>query len=160
MYAFVDLDPDGIAIMSTYKYGSYRLAHEDVALKDTPALSLPNIRWLGVKSHDISRVPANEATAVTTEMPDLQGLLRLTERDRTKASRMLEWDLCSEIGPEQEWRRELQTMLTLNIKAECQILDELPGGMMSFLGAELDQIEETEVELVVGTACSDDGLLF
>ncbi|KAH6638757.1 Spo11/DNA topoisomerase VI subunit A [Boeremia exigua] len=128
IFAFVDLDPDGIAIMSTYKYGSYRLAHENVTPTGTPVLNLPNVRWLGVKQHHISQMPTGESCAETVAMPELQGLMRLTARDRNKAVRMLEWDLCCETGPEQEWRRELQTMLVLNVKAEMQILDELPGG--------------------------------
>lgn len=160
MYAFMDLDPDGIAIMKTYKYGSYRLAHEDVAHEDAPALSLSNLRWLGVKRHHISRVPVNEGEPDTNATFELQGLIRLTARDRTKAIRMLEWDLCAEAGPEQEWRRELQTMLMLNTKAEIQILDELPGGVISFLSSELDQGQDTDVDVVVDVACSDDGLLF
>ena len=159
-YAFVDLDPDGIAIMSTYKYGSYRLAHENVAPKDTPALSLPNIRWLGVKRHHMSRIPMEESGTQTGSMPELQGLMRLTARDRTKAIQMLEWDLCSETGAEPEWRRELQTLLILNVKAEIQILEELPGGVVSILSTELDQVQESEVDVVVETPCSDDGLLF
>ncbi|KAF1941179.1 DNA topoisomerase IV, alpha subunit [Clathrospora elynae] len=140
MYAFVDLDPDGIAILSTYKYSSYRLAHEDVTPKDTPALSLPNIRWLGVKSHHMSRAPVGENGTGTGVMPQLQGLMRLTARDRTKAARMLEWDLCAEDGPEQGWRHELQKMLTLNVKAEMQMLDELAGGLVSWLSNELDPL--------------------
>lgn len=160
MYAFVDLDPDGIAILSTYKYGSYRLAHEDVASNNTSALSLPDIRWLGVKRHHISRTPVNRNNTDTILMPALQGLARLTARDRTKAVRMLEWDLCAEAGPEPVWRRELQIMLMLNVKAEMQVLDELPGGVVSFLSNELDGTGEAEVEVVVDMACSDDGLLF
>ncbi|KAF1928237.1 meiosis-specific topoisomerase Spo11 [Didymella exigua CBS 183.55] len=160
MYAFVDLDPDGIAIMTTYKYGSYRLAHEDVAHKDAPALSLPNLRWLGVKRHHISQAQVNEGGTDTSATLELQGLMRLTARDRMKAICMLEWDLCTEDGSEQEWRHELQTMLVLNTKAEIQILDELPGGVVSFLSSELDQDQATDAELVVDTAGSDDGLLF
>jgi meiotic recombination protein SPO11 len=160
MYAFLDLDPDGIAILSTYKYGSYRLAHEDVAPKDTPALSLPNLRWLGVKGHHINRTPVDESDTNTSAMTELQGLMRLTARDRTKATRMLEWNLCTEDGPEKEWRHELQTMLILNIKAEMQTLDELPGGMVSFLGNELDRTGEAMVDAMVDMECSDDGLLF
>jgi len=160
MYAFVDLDPDGIAILSTYKYGSYRLAHEGIASKDAPALGLPNIRWLGVKTHHIGRAPATESETNTSAMPELQGLMRLTTRDRIKAACMLEWNLCSESGLEQEWRRELQSMLMLNVKAEMQILDELQGGVVCFLSNELDRTEQPRIELVVDTACSDDGLLF
>jgi len=156
MHALVDLDPDGIAILSTYKYGSYRLAHEDV----TPGLSLPNIRWLGVKSHHISRTPVGESYADTKAMPELQGLMKLTARDRTKAVRMLEWDLCAEDGPEQGWRQELQNMLMLNTKAEMQILDELPGGLVSWLSGELEKRCEQSLELSVDSSRSDDGMLF
>ncbi|KAA8617715.1 DNA topoisomerase VI subunit A [Pyrenophora tritici-repentis] len=137
MYVFVDLDPEGIAILSTYKYGSYRLAHEAVTPTDTPAISLPNIRWLGVKSHHMSRTPVGEDDTEPSAMPQLQGLMKLTARDRTKAARMLEWNLCAEDGPEQGWRQELQKMLMFNIKAEMQILDELPGGLISWLSSEL-----------------------
>jgi len=156
MHALVDLDPDGIAILSTYKYGSYRLAHENVAQSDTPGLSLPNLRWLGVKSHDISRTPVGERDTGTSVLPQLQGLMKLTARDRTKAMRMLEWDLCAENGPELEWRKELQAMLMLNIKAEMQILDELPSGLVSWVKGEL----ESGQQLSVDSANSDDGMLF
>jgi meiotic recombination protein SPO11 len=160
MYAFIDLDPDGIAIMSTYKYGSYRLAHEDVTRKDTPALSLPNIRWLGVKSHHMSRTPIGEENTGTTTTRKLQGLMRLTARDRTKAAQMLEWNLCAEDGPEQGWRQELQMMLKLNIKAEMQILDELPGGLVSWLSDMLGQADEQVCGWPTDNDNLDDGMLF
>lgn len=159
MYAFVDLDPDGIAIMSTYKYGSYRLAHEDLASGHIGGLNLPNLRWLGLKNHHIGRGLVKESST-TEHTPDLQGLMRLTARDRTKATRMLEWDICAETGPEQEWRHGLQQMLTLNVKAEMQIFDEFPGGMIAFLNTELGQLQETEVGAVITSSYSDDGLLF
>lgn len=160
MHALVDLDPDGIAILSTYKYGSYRLAHEDVTPSDTPGLTLPNIRWIGVKSHHVSRTPVGESDTDTNAVPELQGLMKLTQRDRAKAARMLEWDLCTEDGPEQGWRRELQCMLMLNIKAEMQIIDELPGGLVSWICGELDQACEPGLQQAVDSCCSDDGLLF
>ncbi|KAF2685142.1 DNA topoisomerase IV, alpha subunit [Lentithecium fluviatile CBS 122367] len=138
MFALVDHDPDGIAIMSTYKYGSYRLAHEDIAHKDTPGLKLPELQWLGVQSHHISRTPVNEGVTETAVVTDLQGLMRLSGRDRRKAQQMLEWDICAEDGPEAAWRTELQRMLMLNTKAEMQILDELPGGLVSWLSNELE----------------------
>jgi meiotic recombination protein SPO11 len=166
MYAFVDLDPDGIAILSTYKYGSYRLAHEDVTSTDAPALSLPNIRWLGVKSEHLTRTSEFENDKDTTPTPlHLQGLMRLTARDRTKAQRMLEWDLCAENGPEHDWRQELQKMLMFNVKAEMQILDELPGGLVSWVSSKLGQAEagvyaeEVDSALLDG-GCSDDRMLF
>lgn len=160
MFALVDLDPDGIAIMSTYKYGSYRLAHEDATPKDTPGLSLPNLQWLGVRRHHVSRTPVGESDTNTSVMPDLQGLMKLTARDRSRAIRMLEWDLCAEDGPEEGWRHELQTMLMLNTKAEMQILDELPGGLVSWVSGVLGIACEQSLELVVDGPGSDDGMLF
>lgn len=146
--------------MSTYKYGSFRLAHEDITSKDTQALSLPGMRWLGLKRQHIVRTPMEQHSMHTCAGPELRGLMKLTARDRTKAVRMLEWDLCSETGPEQDWRHELQTMLMLNVKAEMQILDELPGGLVSFLRLELDQLEREKAGVVEVTTCSDDCLLF
>ena len=160
MYALMDLDPDGIAILSTYKYGSYRLAHEDVASNQEPALSLPRIRWLGVQSHHISRTPTIDSVTDTGATSQLQGLMRLSHRDRSKAMRMLEWDLCAEDGREQAWRQQLQTMLVLNTKAEMQILDELPGGLVSWLSHELEHADKSPMEQLVSGAYSDDGMLF
>ncbi|KAF1954227.1 DNA topoisomerase IV, alpha subunit [Byssothecium circinans] len=162
MLAFVDFDPDGIAIMSTYKHGSYRLAHEDVAQKDTPGLHLPELRWLGVQSHHLYRAPVCESSTQTAALADAQGLMRLTARDRRKAHQMLEWDLCAEGGLEPAWRAELQRMLMLNIKAEMQILDELPGGLVSWLGNELDVLQGSAwtSRSAVATIDSDDEILF
>ena len=162
MYAFVDLDPDGIAILSTYKYGSYRLAHEDLASSDAPGLNLPNIHWLGLKTAHLTRPLVSEKGKAAPL--HLQGLMKLTARDRTKAQRMLEWDLCAEDGPEPGWRQELQKMLMCNIKAEMQILDELPGGLVSWLSGELKQCgEEGTVytqDILFEAELSDDGMLF
>jgi meiotic recombination protein SPO11 len=160
MFALVDLDPDGIAILSTYKYGSYRLAHEKVTPQDTIGLNLPNMQWLGVKRHHISRTPVGEGNTDTNAMPELQGVMRLTARDRTKAMHMLEWDLCGDGGPEQGWRHELQMMLMLNTKAEMQILDELPVGLVAWLSRELDTTCTQSLELSVDRPGSDDGMLF
>ena len=137
MFGLFDLDPDGIAIMSTYKYGSFRLAHEYVAFQDTHTLNLPELRWLGVQSHQIDRSPATRSDTDNGTIVDAQGLIKLTTRDRRKARQMLEWDLCAEHGPEPAWRHELQKMLMLNIKAEMQIIDEFPGGLAAWLSFEL-----------------------
>lgn len=118
VYALMDFDPDGIGILSTYKYGSITLAHEN------QTLNVPNIHWLGVRSSDIS---SDEHTHSS------QGLLRLTPRDRRKATKMLEWDVFSEDGREPQWRRQVQTMLMLNVKAEIQILDARREGLVGWL---------------------------
>jgi len=84
--------------MSTYKHGSMALAHESATL------AVPSIQWLGVRSCDF------------LQEEDAQGLLKLTARDRRIAVKMLEKDV------EEEWRRELQIMLMVNVKAEIQVL--------------------------------------
>lgn len=112
--------------MSTYKHGSAALAHEE-------ELAVPSIGWLGVRSRDIfpysQRVQEDRANNMersdiaTTEQVDDDnvGLLRLTPRDRRNAMRMLERDVLQE-GREDDWRRELQVMLMMGVKAEIQIL--------------------------------------
>ncbi|PMD12317.1 DNA topoisomerase IV, alpha subunit [Hyaloscypha hepaticicola] len=99
----VDFDPDGIGIMSTYKYCSMGLAHEI-------NLAVPSIRWLGVRSCDFLNTKH-----------EIQGLLSLTARDRKIAMKMLGKSIAEEERDE-EWRRELQIMLMMNVKAEIQIL--------------------------------------
>jgi meiotic recombination protein SPO11 len=101
--ALVDFDPDGIGIMSTYKYGSVSLAHEI-------NLAVPSIRWLGIRSWDFLNTKH-----------EIQGLLNLTARDRKIGMKMLAKSVAEEDGDE-EWRRELQIMLMMNVKAEIQIL--------------------------------------
>ncbi|KAI9863699.1 MAG: hypothetical protein M1813_003722 [Trichoglossum hirsutum] len=105
IYALVDFDPHGLGILSTYKYGSIALAHENAQL------TVSRIRWLGVKSTDLQEGEAGEA----------QGLLSLSARDRGKALKMLGSEVFAE---ETEWRREMQVMLFLNIKAEVQVMSE------------------------------------
>ncbi|KAG0646636.1 Meiotic recombination SPO11 [Hyphodiscus hymeniophilus] len=122
IYALVDFDPDGLGILSTYKYGSVALAHENASL------AVPSIRWLGVKSSDIVQIAGEE---------DKTGQLKLSARDRRIAGKMLEKDIFAEEGREAEWRREVQVMLMLNVKAEIQILSS-GVGLEKWLDGELD----------------------
>ncbi|TEY86522.1 hypothetical protein BOTCAL_0006g00010 [Botryotinia calthae] len=120
IYALVDFDPDGIGIMSTYKHGSVALAHEN------EDLSVPFMHWLGLRSKDMMQGGKEN-----------EGLLKLTERDRRLAVKMLQRDVCQEYGDEHEWRREIQVMLMLNKKAEIQIIgngDELENWLNKKLG--------------------------
>ncbi len=113
VFAVVDFDPDGLAIMSTYKHGSQSLAHQN------EQLIVPEIQWLGIRSSDLllySQETQGES----------QGLLDLTLRDRRLAVRMLE-KAVFQAGVETEWRRELQVMLILNMKAEIQIMSNGNG---------------------------------
>ena len=119
VYAMVDFDPDGIAIFSTYKYGSKTLAHE------TAHTSLPQIQFLGLRGE---HVLSGEATHAD------QGLLTLTARDRKKARSMLGWQV---LEGDEDLRRELQVMLMLNCKAELQLLDATSDGMSKLLESSL-----------------------
>lgn len=113
--------------MSTYKHGSVALAHES-------NLAVPSIQWLGVRSSDFLQ-HGNGIQNVNGEEngnEDVAGLLKLTQRDRRIAGKMLEKSMFEEDG-KGEWRRELQIMLALNLKAEIQIL-----GNGERLGAWLD----------------------
>lgn len=118
-YALVDGDPDGIAIMSTYKHGS--LAH----LHDNSRLTVPELQWMGLRASD----------AVTrSEFGDDVTVLSLTARDRRKIVAMLRNNpVYASDGPEPEWRVELQRMLILNVKTEIETLYEQDGGLEAWI---------------------------
>lgn len=128
VFCLVDYDPDGLAIMSTYKNGSVALAHENEGLR------VSQMQWLGLR--------IDAAANPTAELHTDQGLLTLTSRDRKKAITMLER---SESGGDEahelEVRTALQTMLMLNTKAELQLLDATPRGMVNLLTSALSDLE-------------------
>lgn len=117
VYALVDYDPDGLAIMSVYKDGSIALAHENANL------CVPQLQWLGL---------CRECIQLGQDPHCSQGLLTLSDRDRRKATNMLE--RCSDLNI----RSALQDMLLLNVKAELQILSasEMTDLLESRLGHE------------------------
>lgn len=115
VFAMVDFDPDGIAILSTYKHGSVNLAHE------TSHLCLPQMQWLGLRNEHVLSGKATDAD---------QGLLALTARDRKKARKMLGWQV---LEHDEDLRRDLQVMLMLGFKAELQLLDSMHDGMSILL---------------------------
>lgn len=109
--------------MSTYKHGSFNLSHENVNLNS------PSIQWLGIQSQDV--LAGNGEDEYT-------GLLRLSARDRKKAADMLaKSEFLQENGEETQWRRELQVMLMLNVKAEMEILAEREGGVKRWVEEKL-----------------------
>lgn len=109
--------------MSTYKHGSLKLSHENAALNVT------SIQWLGIQSRDVLAGNGQD---------EYSGLLKLTARDRKKAADMLERsEVLQEDGAEKEWRRELQVMLMLNVKAEMEILAEREGGVTGWIEEKL-----------------------
>lgn len=66
-----------------------------------------------------------------------QSLLYLSFRDRRKAKNMLDWPHITEGSAEVAWRRELQVMLVLGYKAEIQLVESLPGGMVAWVMARM-----------------------
>ncbi len=71
------------------------------------------------------------------------GMLRLSIRDRRMAIAMLKKDALKEDGLEKEWRRELQVMLILGLKAEIELLGERKGGIEAWVERRLvTEIEE------------------
>ncbi|OOO11708.1 Spo11/DNA topoisomerase VI subunit A domain-containing protein [Aspergillus oryzae] len=118
-YGLVDNDPDGMAIMSIYKYGS--MAHTN----QNGRLNIPCLWWLGLRTSDVvSGAPSNDDRALN----------RLTVRDRTKIVTMLSNNpVWAAEGPELEWRAELQQMLMLNLKAEIEILYDWDGGLEGWI---------------------------
>lgn len=103
--------------MSAYKHGSASLQQHD-----NP--KIPRLNWLGLKSDTVCQ---------TINVCGAQELLPLSNRDRRRASKMLEWKNLDEDGAEAGWRRELQIMLMLNYKAEIQLMDEREGGVHGWI---------------------------
>ncbi|KAH0337373.1 DNA topoisomerase IV, alpha subunit, partial [Aureobasidium melanogenum] len=114
----VDYDPDGLAILHTYKHGSKKMS------EDNAALIVPRIQWLGLHSRAITDEDRTHRN---------QGLLALTLRDRHKARKMLEWEQNASSDERAQWRRELQVMLMLNLKAEMQIVDSDSSGLINMI---------------------------
>ncbi|KAL4915604.1 Spo11/DNA topoisomerase VI subunit A [Aspergillus aurantiobrunneus] len=122
-YALVDGDPDGMAIMSTYKYGS--MAHT----RENWKLNIPCLRWLGLRTSAVIEGLGSDSD---------ETLLSLTGRDRKKIVSMLSrGPVWATDGPEPEWRVELQRMLMLNVKAEIEILYDREDGLEKWIDLEM-----------------------
>ncbi|KAL5336329.1 Spo11/DNA topoisomerase VI subunit A [Aspergillus crustosus] len=122
-YALVDGDPDGMSIMSTYKYGS--MAHT----RQNGRLNVPSLRWLGLR--------VSEVIEGLGSMGD-EALIPLTQRDRLKIhQRLARNPVWAGDGPELEWRVELQRMLILNVKAETEVLYNRNGGLEGWIEGEM-----------------------
>ncbi|KAK1637656.1 Spo11/DNA topoisomerase VI subunit A [Colletotrichum phormii] len=134
VFALVDFDCYGIAIMRCYSHGTRGHAHE----KST---TVPSMQWLGIKSDDL---PFHQNANPSPGSADGGGGQRrsgestfessssLTLRDRTRAINMVRE--VSEDGTDidRDCRRELQVMLFLGIKAEIQAVDNT-GDMSRWL---------------------------
>ncbi|KAK2756486.1 hypothetical protein FQN54_005379 [Arachnomyces sp. PD_36] len=125
IFALVDSDPDGVAIMSIYKYGSVAQAHENAKL------NVRQLQWLGLRTSSV--VTSSDGLGGETFLP-------LSPRDRKKAVAMLSSPCFTADGPEPTWRAELQQMLLLNLKAEIEILYEKSGGLEGWLDERLREL--------------------
>jgi meiotic recombination protein SPO11 len=121
VFGLFDYDPDGIAILSTYKYGSDTLRHE------TDSIRCIAMQWIGLDSSHIRRA---------ISMTSTNGLVALSKRDRRLAATMLNRAPFGDFGEEPGWRQALQTMLMLNLKAEIQFLETYEGGLGGWLTAQ------------------------
>jgi meiotic recombination protein SPO11 len=119
VYGLADFDPDGLAILSVYKHGSKALSHE------SEGCIVPQLQWIGLQSQHLDI--AGDITHAA------QGLLALTCHDRQKATKMLEREVVSCSSGSTLEGRELQVMLMLGLKAELQLLDSIPHGMVDLL---------------------------
>lgn len=147
--ALVDADPDGLNIMSVYKYGSLACAY------DNALLNAPKLSWLGLRiSTAVSRtapfhaleskLDANGCENYIESEPKSNGaepvFLPLTRRDRRMArSMMTKNPVFAEHGPEEEWRRELQVMLMLNVKAEIEAFYDGFESFKQWISRELEK---------------------
>ena len=123
LYGLVDLDPDGLGILSTYKWGSLALSHE------SPSLVVPSLRWLAIKSSQMIEGELNG---------QYSSLMRLSIRDRRRATAMIARNIKSpQANDREELVRELQSMLFLNVKAEIQSVEEGIDGLSTFVISEM-----------------------
>ena len=125
VFGLVDFDPDGLAILSVYKHGSAALSHEN------EDLVVPQMQWLGLTAEDTK--------SSGDDLHASQGLLTLTERDRNKAGKMIENSISKteEGSDSNDARTAVQTMLMLNMKAELQLLEARPSGMVELLRSKI-----------------------
>jgi hypothetical protein len=118
VFGLFDFDPDGMGILSVYKYSSTSLEHEGENLLSG------TMEWIGLKSSDL----------LPSSLGGYDGdLLRLSQRDRKRAKGMLGRKPLNEGGLEPIWRREVQAMLFLNVKAEIQVLQSRQDGLSGWL---------------------------
>ncbi|KAL4258651.1 TOP6A family protein [Pleurotus pulmonarius] len=99
--ALVDGDPYGLDILSTYKYGSNSLKHEN------HKMAAERVQWIGLRVGELADFQI-----------EMNSLLPITRHDEKKALSMLS----RQTTLPHAWRRELMRMLHTRRKAEIEIL--------------------------------------
>lgn len=127
--------------MSTYMYGSWKLSHED------QNHNVPSICWLGPKSEDLlfNNDDGDNCESEMVSDGEGAGLLRLSLRDRRRAVGMMRKNNLKN-GKDKEWRRELQVMLMLGLKAEMELLGNRKKGLEGWVERKLILKNKTEYE--------------
>lgn len=128
--------------MSTYKHGSWNLSHEDANH------NVPSICWLGPKSEDLLFHNGDSDKCESEMVSDGEGagLLRLSLRDRRRAVGMMKKNNLKKSGQDKEWRRELQVMLMLGLKAEMELLGNRKKGLEAWVEQKLIIKNKTKEE--------------
>lgn len=119
--------------MSTYKHGSWNLSHED------HNHNVPSICWLGPKSEDLlfNNGEGDDYKSRMVSDSEGAGLLRLSLRDRRRAIGMMKKNSLKKNGQDKEWKRELQVMLMLGMKAEMEVLGNRNMGLEAWVERKL-----------------------
>lgn len=65
------------------------------------------------------------------------GLLRLSLRDRRRAVGLMKKNSLKKYGQDKEWKRELQVMLMLGLKAEMEVLGNQNKGLEAWVERKL-----------------------
>lgn len=65
------------------------------------------------------------------------GLLHLSLRDRRRAVGMMKKNKMNKNGQDKEWKRELQVMLMLGLKAEMELLGNRKNGLEAWVERKL-----------------------
>lgn len=128
--------------MSVYKHGSWNLSHED------QNHNVPAICWLGPKIEDLL-FTNDEGDGYDSRMvsdSDSAGLLRLSLRDRRRAVGMMKKNSLKKNGQDREWKRELQVMLMLGLKAEMEVLGNRNKGLEGWVERKLIIKSKTKEE--------------
>lgn len=114
-------------------HGSWNLSHED------QNHNVPSICWLGPKSEDLLFHNDDRDKCESEMVSDGEGagLLRLSLRDRRRAVGMMKKNDLEKNRQDKEWRRELQVMLMLGLKAEMELLGNRKKGLEGWVERKL-----------------------
>lgn len=106
MLAIMDADIYGFEILRVYSVGSKALSFE------AANLAVPNIKWMGLLPSDL--LPESEF-----QIPK-HTHIKMTKSDERRTKLLLEEEF---VRRKPEWRKELEILLNLEVKAEIQALN-------------------------------------